>query len=123
MMDERNQYRRALERVRALRGFYVHLMVYVAVSLGLIAIDWLTAPPGLTWSYYPLVGWGVALAIHALVVFVAEGAFGHDWEERKVEELMRQEPSRLKRDGAHGPTVMSDELRDEVSGRSPVRLR
>jgi hypothetical protein len=90
MMDEQTEYQRTVERVRALRGFYVHLMVYVTVILGLVAIDWLTGPPGLTWSYYPLVGWGVALAIHALTVFVAEGLFGPDWEERKVEELMRR---------------------------------
>jgi hypothetical protein len=70
------------------------------VNLGLVAIDWLTEPPGLTWSYYPLVGWGVALAIHALTVFVAEGLFGPAWEERKVEELLRRERSRLERDGS-----------------------
>ena len=57
-MDEQTEYQRTVERVRALRGFYVHLMVYVAVNLGLVAIHWLTEPPGLTWSYYPLVGWG-----------------------------------------------------------------
>jgi hypothetical protein len=95
IMDERNEQQRALECVRALRGFYVHVMVYVAVNLRLVAIDWLTEPPDLTWSYYPLVGWGVALAIHALVVFVAEGLFGPDWEERKVEELLRRERSGL----------------------------
>jgi hypothetical protein len=94
MMDEQKEYQRALERVRALRGFYVHLMVYVTVNLGLVAIDLLTDPPGLTWSYYPLVGWGAALAVHALVVFVAEGLFGSDWEERKARELMDRERRR-----------------------------
>ena len=38
----------------------------------------------------PACGLGVALAVHALTVFVAEGLFGPDWEERKVEELMRR---------------------------------
>jgi hypothetical protein len=103
-MDKQTEYQRTVERVRALRGFYVHLMVYVTVILGLVAIDWLTEPPGLTWSYYPLVGWGVALAIHALTVFVAEGLFGPDWEEHKVEELMRH-----KRGGAE-------------SGEPPARM-
>lgn len=85
------EYQRALARVRALRGFYVHAMVYVAATLGLVAIDWLTERPGLTWSYFPLVGWGVALAIRAPVVFVAEGLFGPDWEVRKVTELLHRE--------------------------------
>jgi hypothetical protein len=94
MMDEQSQYQRALERVRAVRGFYVHLMVYVAVNLGLVTIDWLTAPSGLTWSYYPLVGGGVGLAVHALVVFVADGFFGPDWEERKAREMIDRERRR-----------------------------
>ena len=38
---------------------------------------------------------GVALAIHALVVVVAAGLFGPDWEVRKVEELLRRERGRL----------------------------
>ena len=57
MIDERNEYQRALARVRVLRGFNVHMMVYVAVNLELVAIDWLTEPPGPTWSHYPLVNW------------------------------------------------------------------
>ncbi|MFN8633065.1 MAG: 2TM domain-containing protein [Chloroflexota bacterium] len=122
-MDEHSDYQRALERVRALRGFYVHLMVYVAVNLGLMAIDWLTDPPGLTWAYYPLVGWGVALAIHALNLFVADGLFGPRWEERKVRELLSRERSRREQAGEHGLPAESDEVLEDLGGRSTGRPR
>jgi hypothetical protein len=90
MMDDQKRYRRALAQVRELRGFYVHLMMYVLVIGGLFSIDWLTAPPGLTWFYFPAIGWGVGLAIHAATVF-ANRLFGPDWEDRKVRELMDRE--------------------------------
>jgi hypothetical protein len=91
MMDEQRSYKRALAQVRAVRDFYVHVVVYLFVIGGLLAIDWLTEPPGLTWFYFPAVGWGVGLAIHAFMVFGAGQLFGTDWEQRKVRELMDQE--------------------------------
>ena len=90
-MDEKKTYERALARVRALREFYIHVAVYVLVIGGLLAIDWLTQPPGLVWIYFPAVGWGVGLAIHAFMVFGADRLFGADWERRKVRELIDRE--------------------------------
>lgn len=90
-MDEQQRYAQALERVRALRGFWIHLLVYVCVMLGLALLDWVTSPPGFTWFYFPLVGWGIALAIHAAVVLGADRFLGPEWEQRKVRELMDQE--------------------------------
>jgi hypothetical protein len=91
MMNEQQRYQLALERVQALRGFYIHLMVYVLVIGGLFLIDWLTAPSGLTWFYFPAVGWGIAVAIHAAMVFGADRLFDSEWEQRKVKELMERE--------------------------------
>jgi two-component system, LytTR family, sensor kinase len=90
-MDEQKTYERALAQVRALRDFYMHLAVYLCVIGGLALIDWLTEPPGLTWVYFPAVGWGVGLAIHGFTVFGANRLFGPDWEQRKVKELLERE--------------------------------
>ena len=94
-MDEQQRFEqqrceRALAEVRALRGFWIHLIIYVSVNLGLLVIDWVTDPPGLTWFYFPLVGWGIALLIHAGIVFGAGQVLGAEWEQRKVRELMDQ---------------------------------
>lgn len=82
-------YKRAKARVEALRGFYIHAMVYAVVNLGLFAINMLTSRDSL-WFYWPLIGWGIALAINGLVV-LGGGVFGGDWEERKIRETMAEE--------------------------------
>jgi len=42
------------------------------------------------WFYWPLLGWGIALAAHAYRVFGLSSRFGPEWEERKVRELMEE---------------------------------
>ena len=86
---EETSYRRVKERVEELKGFYTHLAVWLVVNLGLLLID-LAAGSG-WWFFWPLVGWGVAVAIHAVVVFGIEGPLGRGWEERKIRELMERE--------------------------------
>jgi len=67
---------------------------YWLLRESLFVINWVT--PGNWWFYWPLVGWGVGLAIHALVVFVfgGSGPWGQDWEERKTREMMDRERGR-----------------------------
>ncbi len=90
MNTEENQYQKAKERVEAIKGFYIHLIVYVAVNLMLFSINVIFSPEGL-WFFWPLMGWGIAVAFHALSVFGFGLYFGPDWEERKIRELMEKE--------------------------------
>jgi hypothetical protein len=50
------------------RCFFVHLFVYLAVNALLIAVN-LLYTPGHYWFLYPLLGWGLALILHAFAVF------------------------------------------------------
>ncbi len=84
---EQESYERAKKRVEELRSFYTHLFVYLAVNAGLFLLNILTSPRHL-WFYWPLIGWGIGLAIHGLSVFGTEKMLGKDWEERKIKELM-----------------------------------
>jgi hypothetical protein len=73
---------RAVERTREARraasqrrrkqaaslGLRIHVTVYVLVQLLLIVIWALTSDGGQPWFLYPLVGWGIGLALHALAV-------------------------------------------------------
>lgn len=88
--NEQERYRRAKARVRRMRGFYIHLTVYVLVNAGLIAINLLTQP-GYWWWPWPAAGWGIGLAAHAATVFVMPDFLGHDWEQRKIKEIMSRE--------------------------------
>jgi hypothetical protein len=88
MNEQEIKYQKAKERVTVLRGFYRHLSVYVIVNLGLFLINMITSPETL-WFIWPLMGWGIAIVLHALRVFVA--APGASWEEKKIAELMQKE--------------------------------
>ena len=52
------------------RGFFIHLFVYLAVNALLVVVN-LLYDPNYYWFLFPLLGWGVALAAHAFAVFRA----------------------------------------------------
>ena len=94
MDSEDQRYDRAHARVQALKGFYTHATAYVLVNIGLFVIDLLTGVGW--WSYWPLLGWGIGLGIHALSIFGLGGGgpWGRDWEEHKTRELMDRHRAR-----------------------------
>ena len=87
--QDQQRYERARKRAKELKDFYTHAIVYVLVNIGLFLINLLTG--GGWWFYWPLIGWGVGLGVHALSVYGFSGAFGQDWEERKTRQLMEED--------------------------------
>ena len=61
--------RRARRRIGMKIGFGIHALVFVLVNAGLFVID--NASGGPRWSQFPLMGWGLGLAIHGIVTFLA----------------------------------------------------
>ena len=49
---------------------------------------------GRWWFVWPAIGWGIAIAVHALYTFRLVGLLGRDWEERRLKELMEEERQR-----------------------------
>jgi two-component sensor histidine kinase len=90
---EAEAYFEARKRVRAMRGFYVHALVYALVIGFLAIVNLLTAPTKL-WFFFPMFGWGIGLAAHGLSVFGPTLWLGRDWEERKVQQLLAKEKIR-----------------------------
>ena len=87
MADEK--YERAKKRVEEIKGFYSHLIAYVAVNIVLVVINLVTSR-GVLWFYWPLLGWGIGLFFHAMGVFVFSKFPGNQWEERKIKEIMEK---------------------------------
>ena len=87
-MEKDERYLRAKKRVENLKGFYIHLTVYILVNIMLFVIN-LTTYDGRWWFLYPLGGWGIGMFVHALTIF-ATGFFGEEWEERKIKEYMER---------------------------------
>ena len=78
--------RMARRRAAAKMGWYTHATVYVAVNSMLALISTLG---GRTWAVYPALGWGLGLAIHGAVVYLATGGGG------LYQRLIQQERERL----------------------------
>ncbi len=49
------------------RGFITHLFVYVAVNLLLVIVN-LRTTPNVLWFQWPLLGWGLGLVVHGLLI-------------------------------------------------------
>ena len=120
MSDPR--YEAAKKRVKEIKDFYTHVVVFVVINFGLFLIDALDGSGNLDWFYWVVVGWGVAVLIHGFYVFGIEGRFGRDWEERKINELLGEKPKRRFRGGALGDDgeYVSGEPDDDVSLESLI---
>ena len=90
MNTEETGYQQARKRVEEIKGFYIHLTVYLVVNLMLFSINMIVSPDNL-WFIWPLMGWGIGLFAHALSAYGFGPRFGADWEERKIRELMEKE--------------------------------
>lgn len=71
-MENQEAYQKAKKRVAAKVGFYIHLSVYIGVSILLLIVN-LSTPAQYLWFKWPLIGWGIGVFFHALGVFVFSG--------------------------------------------------
>ena len=81
--------REARKRVKQLKEFYAHLGSYLLVNGFLVGVNLLTSPQVL-WVIWPVLGWGLGLASHAVSTFGLSGLGGKAWQERKVREFVLQ---------------------------------
>ena len=87
-------YAHARRQVRAMRGFYKHLAIYVLVIAGLGLINFVSGAKK-PWFLFPAMGWGFGVLLHGLKVWGAELWLGREWEERKIEQLLAREKIRV----------------------------
>jgi hypothetical protein len=97
-MDDTDLETRARRRVKRKLGFYSHLLVYIVVNAGLIALNLLGGFSNgdgrvVAWSAFPLIGWGIGLAIHGIVTFLSLQGDGlkQAMLAREIEALKRRE--------------------------------
>jgi hypothetical protein len=68
-MNEQERREAAITRLKARRDFWNHALVYVLVNGLLVAVWAITNSGGYFWPIWPLLGWGIGLAMHALDTF------------------------------------------------------
>lgn len=84
---ERLAHRRAAAKL----GWYMHAAIYVLVNLFLFAISEYGFGTR-RWTMFPVVGWGLGLALHGISVFVLGPASG------LRERMIRREREKLQRE-------------------------
>ncbi|NDV43878.1 2TM domain-containing protein [Flagellimonas sediminis] len=86
---ENDKYTRAKKRVEELKGFYVHLSIYVVINTFVLVNIYVQTDNFWQWPHFlTLFGWGLGLAFHAAKVFGANPLLGKDWEERQIQKYI-----------------------------------
>lgn len=93
--DQEIAYEVAQKRVKKLKGFYIHLLVYLVVNIMIIYANYTYSKTNASLfefrNFSTAIWWGIGLLAHGLNVFTIDLIFGKDWEERKIRELMNRE--------------------------------
>lgn len=86
-----SEYRLAHKKIRKKKEFYQHLGAYIAVGLFFLNLNLLTSF-GDWWFQFPMLGWGIGLAIHYVTVFGIGGIgnYAESWEARAIQEEMER---------------------------------
>lgn len=92
---EQRKLERAQKRVKAISGFYKHLIAYILVNLFLISRAYFNLKPGEEFfkfsDFSVAFFWGIGLAFNAAGVFGRNAFWGQNWEEKKINEIMEKE--------------------------------
>jgi len=92
------RYELAYKRVKRIKGFYIHALVYVLVNAFIIISSYNRSELGsevfFRWeTFSTALFWGIGLLAHGLSVFGRDLFFGSDWEEKKIKEFMDKDKS------------------------------
>jgi hypothetical protein len=91
---DQEAYKMAQQKVKKLKNFYVHLIVYTLVNSFIFFSKYAKLEAHENFftfdNFSTAFFWGIGIVAHAFSVFVPHFAFGKDWEDRKVNEYMNK---------------------------------
>jgi len=99
---DHEKYLQAKKKVDELKGFYIHLLVYLGVNIFILVNIFLEVQrsgesfwqPG---HFFTLFFWGIGLLFHAAYTFSFNPFFGKDWEKKQIDKYMEQEKEEAKK--------------------------
>jgi hypothetical protein len=77
----------ALKHIQAKRGFLIHAITYVVINALIVAVWAFADSGGLFWPIFPILGWGVGLILHGVMVY--KGQPSESEIEREMARLRR----------------------------------
>ena len=94
MLNENEiKYQEAAKRVKRIKGFYSHALVYLVINTMLFIVNVQSSTESMWhWkNFATALFWGIGLLAHAMSVFMPGIILGKNWEEKKIKELMEKE--------------------------------
>jgi len=88
----RDKYKRAKKQVEELKGFYIHLVVYILVNGFILGNIFYHVDNFWQWPhFFTLLFWGIGLAFHAFHTFGYSPILGKNWEKKMIDKFMEEE--------------------------------
>lgn len=108
----------ALKKVKSIRRLYIHLGFYVIMGVFFFLLNLVTDPFDM-WFFFPMLPWGVVLAVHHLFVKGIPGSnlLSKEWEEEELERQMEK----LQGDSRHNASKFLPY--DELDELETLKLR
>ncbi len=99
--QEDELFKAAQKRVKDIKGFYIHLIVYLFVNIALLVMNnnftQLIENEFDISNFYTAFFWGIGLAAHWAGVFGSGLFLGNKWEEKKIKEIMEKDRERMEK--------------------------
>ena len=105
----------AQKRVKELKGFYIHLIIYIFINLMILAAkiignhyygDSFMGPVWHFSTFATPIFWGVGLVFHAIKVFQVNPFFSKEWESRQIQKYLEEDQKEVEkykqRNGGNG---------------------
>lgn len=91
-----DKLKRAKKRLEEIKGFYIHLAVYLAVNAFIMINIALRSynDSDSFWEFGTFVTpvfWGIGLLFHAIHTFNLNPFFGKDWEKKQIQKYMDED--------------------------------
>ncbi|MBS9464343.1 2TM domain-containing protein [Flagellimonas sp. 389] len=97
-MEPYNQekLKRAKNQIEKLKGFYVHIAVYVIVNAFILFNIYRNTEDFWQWGHFvTLFGWGIGLFFHAAKTFDFNPLFNKKWEERQIKKYIEEDKKEM----------------------------
>ncbi|WP_240905197.1 2TM domain-containing protein [Flagellimonas oceani] len=92
----KEKYNRAKKRVDELKGFYIHLAIYIVINAFILVNIYLRNDNFWSWEHFiTLIAWGVGLLFHASKTFGFNPFLSKDWEERQIQKYMDEDKEEM----------------------------
>ena len=105
-LDRRSKQLRAKKRIERLKGFYIHLAVFVIVNIMVMTgavVGNMNNGESFTEAFFnfgtfsTFIFWGIGVLFHGAKVFSYSPFFSKAWEERQIQKYMDADKNEMKK--------------------------